>query len=450
MFKSTLVKRAARLALLSAAALLAGPCGLAQRETQFRGDAAHSGAYATDAPESISHVLWRFQTGGRIFASPVVAEGIVYVGSNDHFLHAIDGRKGVELWKFKTGGNVTSTAAVARGIVYVLSLDGNAYALNAQTGSLKWKFETLGEARLSAAGLYGLAPAREIISDPWDFFLSSPTVSGGSVYFGSGDHNVYALDAQTGKLQWKYHAGDVVHSSPAIANGILYIGCWDGVLYALNARTGQLAWKFATGTDPTHFMQGIPGSAAVSDGVVVFGNRDNYIYALDANTGGLLWRESNQNSWIISSPAISNGVVYVTTSDTMKLRALDMRTGQPLFELSYQAYSFSSPAIAAGHAYFGTFDGYLHDVNLASRRFQSEYRVQASAENRELLTEDGHLNAPAIFGPLGPDGQPDNTSDAAVVGVDRLLHLGSILASPCVADGVVYAASADGFVYALD
>jgi outer membrane protein assembly factor BamB len=422
----------------------------AQQSTQFRGDATHSGSNAGTAPESIKHVLWKFQTGAGVFSSPVVAGGVVFVGSNDHYLYALDARKGKELWKFKTGANIASTPAVIGGVVFFLSNDGSAYAVNAQTGKLKWKFETGGESRLEMAGLYGIAPSLEVVPDPWDFYISSPTVVDGSVYFGSGDHNIYALDAATGKLQWKAKAGDVVHSSPAVADGVLYIGCWDGMFFALDAKTGQLRWKFSTGVDATHFMQGIPGSPAISAGVVVFGSRDNNIYALEAATGKLLWKLDNQGSWVIASPAIEDGVVYVTTSDSMKLRALDLMTGQSKFEVTYKAYGFSSPTIAAGHAYFGTFDGYVYDVNLAGRKIAGEFRVQASIDHRDLLTPDGHLNQSLIYGPQLPDGQSNNTIDATIVGIDRLLKLGSILATPSVADGVVYAASADGAVYALD
>jgi outer membrane protein assembly factor BamB len=421
----------------------------AQGTTQFRSDPAHTGIYAGVAPKNISHVLWEFKTGGRVFSSPVVADGLVFVGSNDHFLHAIQTATGHELWKFATDANVNSTPAVAQGVVYVLSLDGNAYAVDEHTGKLLWKFRTGGESRLNLAGIYGLAPSREVVPDVWDFLLSSPTVEGGMVFFGSGDRNVYALDARTGKQVWKFQAGDVVHSSPAVANGVLYIGCWDGVLYALDERTGKLAWKFATGVDATHFMQGIPGSPAVSSGVVVFGSRDNFIYALNAISGELIWKQENGGSWVIASPAIQNGIVYITTSDSLKLRALDLRSGKSLFDLGFKTYSFSSPAIAAGHAYFGTFDGIVHDADLASRRINSEFRVQASIAHKELLNPDGHLNEAVVYGPLGPDGKPNNTIDASIIGIDRLLQLGSILSSPAVADGVVYVGSADGSVYAL-
>lgn len=435
---------------LPVALLLCSAGAFAQGTAQFRGDLQHRGVYPGRAPHEITHVRWEFKTGGRIFSSPVVADGMVFVGSNDHFLYAIDAETGREVWKFATGANVNSTPAVAQGRVYVLSLDGNAYALEERTGKLLWKFATGGESRLNLAGIYGLMPSREVVPDVWDFLLSSPAVDGGVVYFGSGDHNIYALDAASGALRWKFQAGDVVHSSPAIQDGMLYIGCWDGVLYALNAQTGALVWKFATGVDATHFMQGIPGSPAVADGIVVFGSRDNFIYALAATSGKLLWKQANDGSWVIASPAIQNGVVYVTTSDTLKLRALKLASGSALFELSYKAYSFSSPALAAGHAYFGTFDGAVYDADLEARQLRPEFRVAAATAHKELLNADGHLNTDAIFGPMGPDGKPNNTIDASIVGIDRLLQLGAVVASPAVADGVVYVASADGSVYALD
>src|SRR6266571_2469232 len=84
---------------------------------------------------------------------------------------------------------------------------------------VKWKFATGGEKRYAGTHLHHLEPAAETMPDPWDFYLSSPTVWNGAVYFGSSDGNVYSLDATSGALKWKFHTGDVVHSSPAIADG---------------------------------------------------------------------------------------------------------------------------------------------------------------------------------------------------------------------------------------
>ena len=75
--------------------------------------------------------------------------------------------------------------------------------------------------------------------DAWDVYPSSPTVVNGRVYFGSGDGNVYAVDASTGVLQWKFATGDVVHASPAVAGNTVYVGSYDSRFYAIDAESGQ-------------------------------------------------------------------------------------------------------------------------------------------------------------------------------------------------------------------
>ena len=64
---------------------------------------------------------------------------------------------------------------------------------------------------------------------------TSPAVHQNTVYFGSIDGCVYALDATNGRLRWKFRSGGPITSSPVIANGIVYIGSTDHYLYALSA-----------------------------------------------------------------------------------------------------------------------------------------------------------------------------------------------------------------------
>ena len=95
---------------------------------------------------------------------------------------------------------------------------------NQPQGKLKWKFaHEKGEKRFEAKGIHGATPKAQTIPDPWDLYLSSPAVSNGSVFVGSGDGNIYSVDARTGKLKWKFTTGGVVHSSPAVANNTVYI-----------------------------------------------------------------------------------------------------------------------------------------------------------------------------------------------------------------------------------
>ena len=183
------------------------------------------------SPANVSglEVLWKKNLGGIIgLSSPVVSNGVVYVGSFDHKLYALDSSSGNILWMAKTDDLIWSSPAVADGNVYIGSGDFNVYAFNAKTGSLTWNVKTGGSVS------------------------SSPAVVKGVVYIGSGDSYVYALDASTGSLIWRAATGGAINSSPAVVDGVVYIGSEDGNLYALDASTGrrsgmwQLMVKFGT------------------------------------------------------------------------------------------------------------------------------------------------------------------------------------------------------------
>jgi eukaryotic-like serine/threonine-protein kinase len=223
------------------AVLLATVCATTSINAQsmFRGDAAHSGTYAGPAPRQFHRVKWKFPTGDRVISSPVFKNNVIYFGGDDGNIYAVDAATGHQIWKRTTNGPVPASPAVEDGTLYIGSYDGKFYALNAQTGVVKWKFATKGERRFEAKGLHGLQPKDQTIADPFDVFLSSPVVANGAVYFGSGDGNVYSIDAATGDLRWKFKTGDVVHASPALADGVLFFGSWDSYFYAVDVRQGK-------------------------------------------------------------------------------------------------------------------------------------------------------------------------------------------------------------------
>ena len=103
----------------------------------FRGGAAHTGVYSATGIAAFHKVKWEFQAKGQILSSPVAAGNIVYVGSNDHRLYAVELGSGEKKWEFKTEGRVVSSPAVSNGVVYFLSYDSNLYAVDAASGALK-------------------------------------------------------------------------------------------------------------------------------------------------------------------------------------------------------------------------------------------------------------------------------------------------------------------------
>ena len=145
--------------------------------------------------EKPRRLLWVFRTGSDVFSSPAIGkEGIVYFGSEDRKVYAIDAETGEKKWEFKTGFDVGSSPAVGEdGTVYVGSLDNNVYALDGKTGAKIWEFQTGG----------GIS--------------SSPGIGqNGTIYIGSDDKKVYALDGKTGAKKWEFKTGNTVKSSPAI------------------------------------------------------------------------------------------------------------------------------------------------------------------------------------------------------------------------------------------
>jgi len=423
--------------------LMACTAGQAQNQIMFRGGLDHTGVYPGTAPRHSPKLKWQFATAGHVISSPAVAHGLVYIGSTDHHLYAIDRETGKEKWKFPTESSISSSPAVSGGLVYFASYDGNFYALDAETGKLKWKFETAGERRFAHKNLHGLHPAGETSPDPWDFYLSSPAVFNGAVYFGSGDNYIYSLDAATGSLKWKFRTGDVVHASPAIADETVYVGSWDSMLYALEAASGTMRWHFQAGVDPqTGNQQGFQSSPAVSAGVVYVGCRDSNLYAIDAKTGTRKWSVSNNGSWIMPSPAVYEGRVYFGTSDTGLLRIVDAETGSDVATIDAKFPVYSSPAIADGTVYTGTFGGKLIALDVKTRELLWEFQTEASKRNLAAFSKpDGRIDFSKMMN--------RNFYDDMVLGVAKYLTTGSILSSPVIDNGVIYFGSADGNLYAL-
>jgi outer membrane protein assembly factor BamB len=95
-------------------------------------------------------------------SAPAVANGIVYIGANDHHLYALDSATGTLRWKFAAGARILGSPAVANGVVYIASWNKQLYALNAATGARRWTAE-IGNS------------------------FSSPAVANGIVYIGSDD-----------------------------------------------------------------------------------------------------------------------------------------------------------------------------------------------------------------------------------------------------------------------
>jgi outer membrane protein assembly factor BamB len=143
-----------------------------------------------------------------------VSKSLVFENSKIGSNYAVNENTGTLSWTTPIGtlhnGDVSSQAVTDNGVLYVGSTDTNLYAMNAATGVVLWKTATGG-------GIY-----------------SSPAFANGVVYIGSLDGKIYALNGTTGAILWSYATGGPVYSSPIIVNGWLYCASADGKLYAFS------------------------------------------------------------------------------------------------------------------------------------------------------------------------------------------------------------------------
>jgi len=321
-------------------------------------DAAAGSSHCSGTPKTCAP-LWTASTGGSL-GSPTVANGVVYAGSADNSLYAFDASGGsghcsvtpkpptietcTPLWLGPTGGAVYSSPAVADGVVYVGSDDGNLYAFDAAGGGSHCSAAMICSPLWTAAGTEGFG------------ISSSPAVANGVVYVGAGE-SLYAFDASGASTHctgtpttctplWIGPTAGRIYASPAVAYGAVYVPSQgDGRLYVFDASGGSAhctgapmvctpLWTagFGDGGGPLGYS-----SPAVANGVVYVGGNDHYLYVFDAkqcfNSTSCFpqnWRGivGVPGQTIISSPAVADGVVYVGSLD-FNLYAFRLGGGAP-------------------------------------------------------------------------------------------------------------------------
>ncbi|HTS74380.1 MAG TPA: PQQ-binding-like beta-propeller repeat protein [Gaiellaceae bacterium] len=207
--------------------------------------------------------VWRAEIGATE-SSPLVVNGVVYVGSRNNRVYALDAKTGRVRWTYTTGGEVKGAGAYIAGTVYFGSYDGHVYALNARNGKLRWRASA--ESRLGGRGT----------------FYANPAIAYGRVYIGATDGVVYSFGATSGRLLWARRTGGYVYSSAALWRRTVYVGSYDHHLYAIDAATGDVRWAF-------HANGAISGSPTVLNGVVYFSTLKARTYGLDALSGKVVW-----------------------------------------------------------------------------------------------------------------------------------------------------------------
>ena len=335
-----------------------------------------SGEPAAGPPPPDDSLLWQFSTGSPgevVIVSPIVANGMVYAGSYEGFVYAVDARTGELEWVAWTEGPLSPPPQVAGGVVLVDYLG----ALDATTGDLLWGDESVQIGSISAALLsdgtvYVPAGERDDFNvrgidalsgeQLWetdvprstDLPLLFPLTALGSNVYVSDEFQLHALESATGSLVWSFDAGDIFQGPPSASNGVVYLRSYTAA-YALDESTGEELWRYEVdygglSDRPPYIVDGV--WPIVGLGV---------LRALDAATGQPLW--SFEEDYVFHVSGVGNGMVFV--AGALGFYALDAETGDEMWRLGADR-ELGEVTVVDGVLYANSLSGYLHMLDAST------------------------------------------------------------------------------------
>jgi outer membrane protein assembly factor BamB/formylglycine-generating enzyme required for sulfatase activity len=345
----------------------------------WRGNVLRTGVLDVKGVPVYKGVKWKFKTDGKVRSSPVVVNGVVYIGSSDKNIYAIDAKTGEKKWQYATGDEVLSSAAIVDGVVYIGSNDGYLYALNADKGTLIWRFSRKkGPVKSSPAVAYGTVFAgfgtygggslsgvdMKTGKENWRYRFqagpstaTSPAIYGTGIYCPSPSIYSYAADIATEQTLWTTVLV-ASHVPPALTEDTIYILGSD--MMALERVSGKFKWRVKIPGTREALMEFHDSAPIVNKDTVYFGANNKTYNAVNAKTGEKIW-SVDFGGQVQSSGIFANGIIYVGSTDKY-LYALDAKTGTTVWKYQMGDWVNSSPWATDDCIIVGCDDGNVYAI----------------------------------------------------------------------------------------
>ena len=276
--------------------------------------------YALDS--STGEKIWQYETDGGIVSRPWIDKADIYFGSEDHRLHVVNIRSGRVNWTQFTNGPIRSSPYLAEGHVFIGSDDANMHAINIISGRKTWQMDAGAAIR------------------------STPLVFEDCIFFGTEMGDFYCLDMR-GNVKWHFKAKRAITSSPVIANNTIFFTCVDGTLYALDTSNGWVIWRY-------RLNKASISTPCLADEYIYTGATDGDIYCVGARSAKLIWRYST-NHQVTGSPVIYQDALYCGSVDG-KIYCLDYRNGRLRWKFSTEGPITGTPLAIDDRVYIGSTD----------------------------------------------------------------------------------------------
>ncbi|MGH2938768.1 MAG: PQQ-binding-like beta-propeller repeat protein [Solirubrobacterales bacterium] len=246
-------------------------------------------------------VLWHINTHALIEFPPAISGGVAYLVNKYGNVYAIRLSDKKILWtrivrKRLHGAPIDVTGpAYYNGRVFVAEIGGALIALNAKTGKVDWRRNL--HAHLE----------------------SSPLIVGKTLYIGTDSKQVLALDTADGHKIWEYKGNASIKASPSFHEGLIYVGNYQSGMLALNAKTGKVVWRTNTSTRFPFGKGGFYSSPAIAFGHVYAARDDGVVFAFDRRSGKIAWSFPTGGA-VYGSPAVAKvpgtpPTVYIGSED---------------------------------------------------------------------------------------------------------------------------------------
>jgi outer membrane protein assembly factor BamB len=334
-----------------------------------RGDATQTGVSTEKLPDKLD-ILWEFNAKNSVEGAAVIADGVVYVGSSDKNLYALDLKTGAKRWTTPLG-IITASPGINGDRVYIGDADGKFYCLDRSNGKVLWTFDDNDQTgQITAAPnfdgdnvlipthnstLYCLDKSGKKI---WDFRIEGPIYGGvavtdGKTFLAGCDSLMHVLDVKTGKELGSVDLKGQSGAASAVLDGHLYVGTMSNQVLSINLKTLRIDWEFEAPKRKQPFY----ASAAVEKDLVVIGSRDDKVWAIDRMTGKRKWDFLTDNK--VDGSAVIVGDRIIVGSYDKKLYILD-RQGKKVADFELDGAVMGSAAVADGRVVIGTEKGTVY------------------------------------------------------------------------------------------
>ncbi|MDD2798036.1 MAG: SUMF1/EgtB/PvdO family nonheme iron enzyme [Bacteroidales bacterium] len=332
---------------------------------------------------------WTFTTGAAVTSSPVVVNGILYIGSDDKNVYAIDANTGVQKWKYSTGNFVRSSATILNDSLFIGSNDGYLYCLKASDGTLIWKKKayTSGSVKACPTVMYntvfatwhGMFEATNTVGldiktgQIEKFRYRASRLNEGAIaadstqlYAAAADNMIASADVATEQNIF-YKTGDHNKGSMVVLDDTKVLYARETAIGAYSKTTGSAVWtvNVGIGKDLDASPLSTPAVATVDIAgvptqMIYWATLKNSIMALKAN-GTQLWHRTDFAAPFNSAPVVANNVIYVGCDDN-KMYALNAEDGSTIWSYTTGGTIQCSPWVEDGAVYFSSNDGKVYAI----------------------------------------------------------------------------------------